>query len=134
MNDTVKLIIEIPKAEYECAKQRWMSENDAHKMDYYMPQWMKETDAHKMDYYISNGIPLDDVKTEKGEGEWILKERTTECSIDIDIVCSRCGYVGIENYTHGYELNEIDMQEVRDYTKKLDMNFCTCCGADMRGE
>ena len=64
MSNTVKLIIEIPKAEYECAKQRWMSEKDAHKMDYYMPQWMKETDAHKMDYYISNGIPLDDVKAE----------------------------------------------------------------------
>ena len=62
MSNTVKLIIEIPKAEYEYAKQRWMSENDAHKMDYYMPQWMKETDAHRMDYYISNGTPLDDVK------------------------------------------------------------------------
>ena len=67
------------------------------------------------------------------KGEWIPKERTTECSIDIDVVCSKCGYVGIEGYAHGYELNEINIQEVRDYTKKLDMNFCTCCGAKMRG-
>jgi hypothetical protein len=67
-------------------------------------------------------------------GEWIPKERTTECSIDIDIVCSRCGFVGVEGYAHGYELNEINIQKVRDYIKELDMNFCTCCGADMRGE
>jgi len=66
MNDTVKLIIEIPKAEYERAKQRWMIANDARKREYYKPQWMKETDAQKMDYYISKGIPLDDVKAEKG--------------------------------------------------------------------
>ena len=70
---------------------------------------------------------------EEAKGEWLPKERATECSTDIDIVCSECGYVGIEKYAYGYELNEIDMQEVRNYTKKLDMNFCTCCGADMRG-
>ena len=68
----------------------------------------------------------------ENKGEWIPKERTTECSTDIDIVCSKCGYVGIESYSHGYELNEIDMQEARNYIKKFDMNFCTCCGADMR--
>lgn len=68
----------------------------------------------------------------ENKGEWIPKERTTECSIDIDIVCSRCGFVGVEGYAHGYELNEINIQKVRDYTKELYMNFCTCCGADMR--
>lgn len=64
-------------------------------------------------------------------GEWIPKERKTECSVDIDIVCSECGYVGIETYAYGYELNEINMQKVRDYTKELDLNFCPCCGAKM---
>lgn len=44
----MKLIIDIPEVDYECAKQRWMSGND----------------AHKTDYYISKGIPLDDVKAE----------------------------------------------------------------------
>lgn len=44
----MKLIIDIPELDYECAKQRWMRGND----------------AHKMDYYISNGTPLDDVKAE----------------------------------------------------------------------
>ena len=44
----MKLIIDIPEVDYECAKQRWMREND----------------AHKMDYYVSKGIPLDDVKEE----------------------------------------------------------------------
>ncbi len=65
------------------------------------------------------------------KGEWILKERKTECSIDIDIVCSRCGYVGIEEYAHGYELNELPVQEVKDFMKKFDMNFCPCCGCSM---
>lgn len=67
-------------------------------------------------------------------GEWIPKERTTDCSLYIDIVCSKCGYVGIETYAYGYELNEINIQKVRDYTKELDLNFCPCCGADMRAE
>ena len=66
-------------------------------------------------------------------GEWIPKERTTECSVDIDIVCSECGYVGIENYAHGYELDELPVQEMKDYIKKLDMNYCPCCGAKMEG-
>ena len=44
----MKLIIDIPELDYECAKQRWMRGND----------------AHKMDYYISKGTPLDDVKAE----------------------------------------------------------------------
>lgn len=44
----MKLIIDIPEVDYECAKQRWMSGND----------------AIKTDYYISKGIPLDDVKAE----------------------------------------------------------------------
>lgn len=44
----MKLIIDIPEVDYECAKQRWMRGND----------------AHKMDYYISKGIPLDDVMAE----------------------------------------------------------------------
>lgn len=75
-------------------------------------------------------IPSADVR-ENIHGEWIPKESATN-EWDIDIVCSECGYVGIEGYAHGYELNEINIQEVRDYAKKLDMNFCTCCGADMR--
>ena len=44
----MKLIIDIPELDYECAKQRWMRGND----------------AHKMDYYISKGTPLDDIKAE----------------------------------------------------------------------
>ena len=79
-----------------------------------------------------NATPSADVR-ENIHAEWIPKERTTECSIDIDIVCAKCGFVGVEGYAHGYELNEINIQEVRDYTKKLDMNFCTCCGAKMKG-
>lgn len=47
----MKLIIDIPELDYECAKQRWMRGND----------------AHKMDYYISKGTPLDDVKAEIDE-------------------------------------------------------------------
>jgi hypothetical protein len=92
-----------------------------------------DTDADKE--YVCELI--DSLKTadvrENIHGEWIPKERATECSIDIDIVCSECGYVGIKTYAHGYELDEINIQKVRDYTKELDMNFCTCCGADMRG-
>ena len=47
----MKLIIDIPELDYECAKQR-----------------MRAYSAHKMDYYISKGIPLDDVKTEIKQG------------------------------------------------------------------
>lgn len=48
----MKVVIDIPELDYECAKQRWMRGNS----------------AHQMDYYISNGIPLDDVLAEiKGE-------------------------------------------------------------------
>ena len=64
-------------------------------------------------------------------GEWIPKERTTDCSVDIDIVCSECGYVGIQGYAHGYELDELPVQEMKDYIKKLDMNYCPCCGCSM---
>jgi len=39
----MKLIIDLPELDYECAKQRWM-------MGY---------DAHKIDYYISKGTLLD---------------------------------------------------------------------------
>lgn len=77
-----------------------------------------------------DSIPSADVR-ENVHGEWILKERTTECSIDIDIVCSKCGYVGIEGYAHGYGLDEINMQEARDYIKEFDLNYCPCCGAKM---
>lgn len=70
----------------------------------------------------------------ENKGEWIPKERTTECSIDIDIVCSKCGYVGIEGYAHGYELNELPVQEMKDYIKKFDMNYCPCCGCSMDKE
>ena len=77
---------------------------------------------------------LDELIAEN-KGEWIPKERPTECSIDIDIVCSRCGHVGIEGYAHGYELNELPVQEMKDYIKKFDMNYCTCCGCSMdKGE
>lgn len=69
----------------------------------------------------------------ENKGEWIPKERATECSVDVDIVCSECGYVGIEGYAHGYELNELPVQEMKDYIKKFDMNYCTCCGAKMKG-
>lgn len=68
---------------------------------------------------------------ENVHGEWIPKERTAECSIDIDIICSRCGFVGCECYAYGYELNEIDMKKVRDHIKELDMNYCPCCGCSM---
>lgn len=44
----MKLIIDIPEIDYECAKTRWMV----------------GTDPHMMDYYISKGIPLDSVKAE----------------------------------------------------------------------
>lgn len=48
----MKLIIDIPEVDYECAKQRWM----------------RGISAYKMDYYISNGIPFDfvinDIKAE----------------------------------------------------------------------
>lgn len=59
--------------------------------------------------------------------EWILKERKTDCSVDVDIVCSKCGYVGVEGYAHGYELNELPVQEVKDYMKKMGMTHCPCC-------
>jgi len=75
-------------------------------------------------------IPSADVR-ENIHGKWVPKERTTDCSVDIDIVCSECGYVGIERYAHGYELNELPVQEMKDYIKKFDMNYCTCCGAKM---
>lgn len=75
------------------------------------------------------------LKALKPKGEWIPKERpTTDIGLYIDIVCSECGYVSDECYAYGYELNEIDMKKVRDSMKELDMNFCPCCGADMRGK
>ncbi len=81
MSDTIKLIIEIPKAEYERAKQRWMITNDVLKREYYKPQWMKENDAHKMDYYISIGTPLDDLRADlhataemHSDGDYYLRD------------------------------------------------------------
>ena len=107
MSDEVTLVIKIPKWFYE------------------------ETNEFQhptlIDKAIMNGTPL----TEH-IGEWIPKYSTTN-AWDIDLVCSKCGYVGIEGYAHGYGLDEINMQEARSYAKKLDMNFCTCCGAKMKG-
>ena len=108
MSDEVTLVIKIPKWFYEETKE------------FQHPTLI--------DKAIMDGTPLSE-----HIGEWIPKERTTECSIDIDIVCSECGYVGIEGYAHGYELNELPVQEMKDYIKKLDMNYCPCCGAKMEG-
>ena len=44
----MKLIIDIPEVDYECAKQRWMRGNS----------------AHQMDYYVSKGTPLDDLRAD----------------------------------------------------------------------
>lgn len=87
-------------------------------------------DLSYVDIEDVKSIPSADVR-ENIHGEWIPKERPTDCSIDIDIVCSRCGFVGCECYAYGYELNEINMQKVRDYTKEFDLNFCPCCGCSM---
>jgi hypothetical protein len=76
---------------------------------------------------------LDDVPSVENKGEWIPKERLTDCSLYVDIVCSECGNVGIEAYAYGYELDELPVQEMKDYIKKHDMNYCPCCGAKMEG-
>ena len=71
----MKLIIDIPEVDYELAKQRWMKEND----------------AHKMDYYISKGIPLDDVKAEIDKAY----EDVTMYSCDEQVSCFASKVQGI---------------------------------------
>ena len=79
---------------------------------------------------------LEEVRTDVGEnarGEWIPKESENYENF-IDVVCSKCGYVGIEKYAYGFIVDEVPLQDMRTYTKEFDLNFCPCCGADMRGE
>lgn len=74
----MKLIIDIPEVDYECAKQRWMRGNS----------------AHMMDYYISKGISFDDVKAgarENVHGEWIEQAGSI-------IYCSECLVEALEKY------------------------------------
>lgn len=70
---------------------------------------------------------------DKAHGEWIPKESENYENF-IDVVCSKCGYVGIEKYAYGFEADEVPLQDMREYTKEFDLNFCPCCGADMRGK
>lgn len=64
---------------------------------------------------------------DENKGEWIPKQRGRF----IDIVCSKCGYVGIESYSTGYEVEELDKPELIKYISKCEMNFCERCGCDM---
>ena len=89
-----------------------------------------DTEQYKTDLQSAYDCGYNKALSEN-KGEWIPKERLTDCSLYIDIVCSECGYVGFEGYAYGYELNEIDAKRARIHTKELDLNFCPCCGAKM---
>ncbi len=70
---------------------------------------------------------------ENAHGEWIL-EYSKNYEGMVDIVCSECGYVGIEKYALGYDLEDASENEIKymkAYVNKFDMNYCTCCGAKM---
>ncbi len=55
---------------------------------------------------------------EAEEGYWI--ERPLDNFRKYEVKCSRCGWIGIENYDQ--------------YVSPGDFNFCPNCGADMRGK
>ena len=76
---------------------------------------------------------IDDAHTadvrENTHGEWILVQREEKY---IDIVCNKCGFVRVKDYAYGYKIEELDMEEVKNLCIKNHLNFCECCGADMK--
>ena len=62
-------------------------------------------------------------------GQWILTSRDKY----IDINCSVCGSTRIEDYSYGYFIDELNLDEANDFLSKARINYCEHCGTKMQG-
>ena len=62
----------------------------------------------------------------RSKGSWKLIEKDNQ---DIDVVCPFCNSIRFPAYSHGYTVEELEKQLIRQHLP----NFCEDCGADMRG-
>jgi hypothetical protein len=105
----------------------YISREELLKKEKYLDDW--NIDLSYVDIEDVKSIPSADVR-ENIHGEWTPTQRGKF----IDIICSNCGYVGIESYSMGYEVEELDKPELIKYIAECEMNFCERCGADMKGD
>ena len=78
--------------------------------------FVREDLKFKIGKAIQNGTPLDDIKAEN-KGEWIVREDNTSFVKQIPrrwVECSHCGW------SFSYD--------------RIHDDFCSKCGADMRGD
>ena len=60
-------------------------------------------------------------------GRWKLVQRNNF----IDICCSECGHVRVEDFAYGYTIQQLDKESVKEFFSKNPLNFCECCGVKM---
>lgn len=60
---------------------------------------------------------------------WELKQRNKS----IDICCSKCGYVRVEEYAYNYEIYQLNKQDILKFIEENSMNYCEKCGTKMEG-
>lgn len=75
---------------------------------------------------IENAPP---VVSQPKMGRWILTPRDKY----IDINCSVCGSTRIKDYSYGYSIDELNLDEADDFLSKARINYCEHCGTKMQG-
>ena len=86
---------------------------------------MREGVSKKSFVDIINDLPP--VNPQPKIGHWVLTQRDKY----IDISCSECGTTRFKDYACGYTIDELNLEEINDLIKKIQMNYCECCGAKM---
>lgn len=87
-----------------------------------------ETDRNRIIHIVRDTAPS--VMPKQKKGKFKLHQRGK----DIDLCCSNCGSVRVEEIAHNYtidELNKFFKEDFKECLKHPDMSYCPCCGAEM---
>lgn len=93
-------------------------------------EWVASGDSEKDLLSLHKRIDtLPPVAPQPKIGQWILTPRDKY----IDINCSVCGNTRIKDYSYGYSIDELNLDEANDFLSKARINYCEHCGAKMQG-